>query len=161
MLKREVFQTLKMEVFKKYHMYTSVNILRAKYTAFEFTVRDVGVDGKFYHQYQPAQVAMATDDAEEEQPAVATMRQHSHTTPTKPCGSCGGSLVDKGMCPARGITCHGYQKMGHFRKYNRNRKKVSYTKVSGAVMIALMASPHQSLLAVSVSLPHGGQLFPQ
>ena len=109
---------LKRDVFQNCVGIRSVEELRNKCVSFEAAVRDASV------RHHAAVAATAPEDAgsEADEPQEEVVARAAPTGPKfgprrAPCGNCGGRHVPgKAKCPARGVTCRGCSKVGHFER---------------------------------------------
>ena len=151
-------QVLKRQVFQMCDVFKSVDALRAMCCTFEAARRDAS-GGKSWREVPHAAGTDAVDDASLD---TAAASKSSTATPTsRTCGNCGGRHApDRASCPARSLTCHGCQKVGHMKKCCRSMKKGMNGQTAsldslGAVVIAEARHTPQPTIKVVVTHASG------
>ena len=133
-------QVLKRQVYQMCNNYKDVDSLRAACCTYEAASRDA-LGGKPWRENPCVAGTEATQNSEVDVGAV-NQSKNSSATPLRVCGNCGGRHApDKASCPARAMTCHNCQKIGHMKKCCRSSKKTANSQaasldVLGAVTVA-------------------------
>ena len=151
-------QVLKRQVFQSYASFSDVDALRATCCTYEAAWQDA-------RSWRENPRTAGTDVVHGDDADVAAAKQSNSTSPNHPtCRNSGGRHTpDRAHCPARFMTCHGCQKVGHMKKCCRSSKKLDKGQaasldVLGAVVVAGAHHMPQPVIGVTITRECGSTL---